>query len=284
MRGQGSDEFSDQDTQGQPKIQLSSKKLILLFSDNYKKEVELVHLDNHIRKISDIYVNGYKFPVFGLKYNGNEYKYVILYAEEPLESIKRMHDFGGSKRVHVDQVKDRVKLLYRTLVSEILIKDDYCRNKCIPVLMSAARSLDNGGLVEQIMYYVRTEECESNAKEHTKSHSPPVKREPQETDETLEPNLADWPSGSDMEGPSDYNLDYEGVSDYNPDLHEGFSDYNPDQNSERDKDLIQAMELQLSRYSFLVSNVKGRDDSTLKPRKPKSQTLIKPMSRNSSKK
>jgi hypothetical protein len=50
-----------------------------------------------------------------------------------------------------------------------------------------------------------------------------------------------------MEGPSDYNLDYEGVSDYNPDLHEGFSYYNPDQNSERDKDLIQAMELA---YSF----------------------------------
>ena len=87
MQGRGSNECSDRDTQ--PKIQLSSKKLILLFSDNYKKEVELVDLDNHISKITDICVAGYKFPVFGLKYNGNEYKYVILYAEEPLESIKR---------------------------------------------------------------------------------------------------------------------------------------------------------------------------------------------------
>ena len=49
---------------------------------------------------------GYKCPVFGLKYNGNEYKCVILYAEEPLESIKRIRDFERSKLVHVDQVKD----------------------------------------------------------------------------------------------------------------------------------------------------------------------------------
>jgi hypothetical protein len=177
VQGQSSDEFSDHDTQGQSKIQLSSKKLILLFSDNYKKEIEFVDLDNHISKISDIYVGGYKFPVYGLQYNGNEYKYVILYAEEPLESIKRMRDFGRSKRVYVDQVKDQVKLLYRALVSEILVEDDYCRNKCIPVLMSAAQSLENGGLVEQIMYYVRTDHCASNAKEHTKSHYPPVKTE-----------------------------------------------------------------------------------------------------------
>jgi hypothetical protein len=96
VQGQGSDECSDRDTQ--PEIQLSqSKKLILLFSDNYKKEVELVDLDNHISKITDICVAGYKFPVFCLKYNGNEYKYVILYAEEPLESIKRIHDSGRSK-------------------------------------------------------------------------------------------------------------------------------------------------------------------------------------------
>ena len=182
MQGRGSNECSDRDTQ--PKIQLSSKKLILLFSDNYKKEVELVDLDNHISKITDICVAGYKFPVFGLKYNGNEYKYVILYAEEPLESIKRIRDFERSKLVHVDQVKDQVKLLYRTLVSEILIKDNYCRNKCIPILMSAAQSLENGGLVKLIMGYVKTEECASNAKEHTKSHAPPVKTEqPQETDQ-----------------------------------------------------------------------------------------------------
>jgi hypothetical protein len=73
VQGQSSDECSDRDTQ--PKIQLSSKKLILLFSDNYKKEVELVillvDLDNHISKITDICVGGYKFPVYGLQYNGN---------------------------------------------------------------------------------------------------------------------------------------------------------------------------------------------------------------------
>ena len=185
VQGQGSDECSDRDTQ--PKIQLSSKKLILLFSHNYKRDVELVDLDNHISKITDRCVAGYKFPVYGLKYNGNEYKYVILYAEEPLESIKRIHDFGRSKRVHVDQVKDQVMLLYRTLESEILIEDDFCRKRCILVLMSAAQSLENGGLVKLIMGYVRREECASNAKEHTKSHAPPVITErPQETDQNLD--------------------------------------------------------------------------------------------------
>jgi hypothetical protein len=49
--------------------------------------------------------------------------------------------------------------------------------------MSAAQSLENGELVKQ-MCYVKTEECASNAKEHTKSHAPPVKTEqPQETDQ-----------------------------------------------------------------------------------------------------
>ena len=216
VQGQGSDECSDRDTQ--PKIQLSSKKLILLFSDNYKKEVELVDLDNHISKITERYVGGYKFPVYGLKYNGNEYKYVILYAEEPLESIKRIRDFERSKRVHADQVKDQVMFLYRTLVSEILFKDNYCRNKCIPILMSAAQSLENGGLVKLIMGYVKTEECASNAKEHTKSHAPPVKTG---TDDTSELNLADWPSSSHI-----VDIDHA----------KGFPDYNPDQNSEKAKD------------------------------------------------
>jgi hypothetical protein len=148
--------------------------LILLFSDNYKKEVELVDLDNHISKITDICVAGYKFPVFGLKYNENEYRYVILYAEEPLESIKRIRDFERSKLVHVDQVKDQVILLYRTLVSEILFKDNYCRNKCIPILMSAAQSLENGGLVKLIMGYVKTEECASITQRNTQNHMLPL--------------------------------------------------------------------------------------------------------------
>ena len=61
--------------------------------------------------------------------------------------------------------------------------------------MSAAQSLENGGLVKQIMYYVKTEECGSNAKKHGRSHPPPVKKE-LETFDTSEPNLADWPSSS----------------------------------------------------------------------------------------
>jgi hypothetical protein len=89
--------------------------------------------------------------------------------------------------------------------------------------MSAAQSLENGGLVRLIMGYVKTEECASSAKEHTKSHAPPVKTEqPLETDDTSEPNLEDWSSSSHI-----VDIDHS----------EGSPDYNPDQINEGAKDL-----------------------------------------------
>jgi hypothetical protein len=67
-------------------------------------------------------------------------------------------------------------------------------------------------------YVMKTEECASIAKEHTKSHAPPVKTG---TDDTSELNLADWPSSS-------HKVDIDHAK--------GFRYYHPDQNSEKAKD------------------------------------------------
>ena len=140
--GQRLDECSDQ-------VQLHLKKLILLFSANFKKGVELPELDDHIRKITDVHEGKYKFPIYGLKYKENEYNFVILYAEEYTEIIKEMSKSEACKAVHPGQVEEQVMFMFAT-VNEYLKMDGHpC--KCIPVLVSAAEGFENGGLVKQIM-------------------------------------------------------------------------------------------------------------------------------------
>ena len=202
---QGSNEHLHRDAQ--PKIRLSSRKLILLFSHNYEKEVKLVDLDNHISKLTDVCEGGYKFPIYGLKYNGREYQYVIQFAKEPLETIQRMCDSEECKPVHNDQLEDQVKLLYRTL-SEILKNKGFYRNMCTLVLITGVESLENGGLVKVIMSYIGEDECVSN------TNSPGTNSaiiQAQETDDTSELNLADGPCRSttvnidDIEGKVQFN-------------------------------------------------------------------------------
>ncbi len=182
---QGSNEHLHRDAQ--PKIRLSSRKLILLFSHNYEKEVKLVDLDNHISELTDVCKGGYKFPIYGLKYNGREYQYVIQFAKEPLETIKRMCDSEECKPVHNDQLEDQVKLLYRTL-SEILKNKGFYRNLCTLVLITGVESLENGGLVKVIMSYIREDVRASNT-ESPGTNSAMIQA--QETDDTSELSLAD---------------------------------------------------------------------------------------------
>ena len=119
--------------------------LILLFWSNYEKGKPLSDLDSNITKTE---VDGYEFPVYELKYHGNDYIRVIHFAEEPLETLKRM--CGHSKELRADQLDHQVESLYNH-VFEILSKDQCRRNKCLPILISKSKSLENGGLVEQIM-------------------------------------------------------------------------------------------------------------------------------------
>ncbi|CAB4028011.1 ankyrin repeat domain-containing 42-like, partial [Paramuricea clavata] len=94
-----------------------------------------------------------QFPVYGLKYNGEEHIYVVLYTNEHLETLKEMSKSERSKAIHQNECENQVKLFYRTLESEILTDplDDYpCTND--------GRKLKNGGLVK-LMTKVKADEC-----------------------------------------------------------------------------------------------------------------------------
>ena len=126
------------------------EKLILLFWRNYKKDIQLSVMDSDITKITDKHVDGYDgyFSVYNLKYHGNEYRHVIHFVEEPLETLQRM--CGHSEELRADQLDHQVQSLYNH-VFKILRKDQCRGNKCLPILISKSKNLENGGLVKQIM-------------------------------------------------------------------------------------------------------------------------------------
>jgi hypothetical protein len=112
--GQGSTDQS-----AQPKVQLRLKELIVIIPHNCKMKNNLEELDNHIRKITDIGNNGYNFPVYALTHNGKEDQYVVVFANEPLETIKEMSKCERIKAIHENEC-ERVQVLYETLQFEIL--------------------------------------------------------------------------------------------------------------------------------------------------------------------
>ena len=158
----------DQETDeedAQPIIQLSWKKLILLIPHDCKTKDNLAEVDSHIRKITDISKDGLNLPVYGLTSNDTEHRYVILYAKEPLETLKEMSITERIKAVHEKDCENQVMLLYRTLVYDILETplDDACNDMCLVVPIKAENTsrLQNGGLVKLIMSKVRTEKSAS---------------------------------------------------------------------------------------------------------------------------
>ena len=147
----------------QQKVPLSLKKMILLISHDCKTKDNLYELDNHIRKIDDKIIDGYKFPVYGLTSKEREYKLVILFAKEPLETLKEMSKSERIKTIHEDDCEEQVKLLYRTLASEILTSpiNEECNDMCVlvPIMAENATSLQNGGLVKLIIAKIKADEC-----------------------------------------------------------------------------------------------------------------------------
>ncbi len=136
-----------------PRLELSLKKIILLFSHDYEKSVKLMDLDNHIDEIDPhCYKSDYNFPIYRLNYDKEEYDFVIRYADEPLDTLKKM-----CKSKH--ELVDQVDLLYDTL-SECL-EGDKCANHYILVLIppESVSNLQGGGLVKLIMSHVELDEC-----------------------------------------------------------------------------------------------------------------------------
>ena len=164
-------ERSSEET-AQAKVQLSLKKLILLISHDCKTKDNLEELDNHITRIDIKRSSGYDFPVYSLLSNGKQHKFVVMYAKEALETLKEMSKTERIKAIHEDQYKHEVKLLCRTLVSEILNDplDDEC-DKCVvvPIITS---SLQNGGLVELIMTSVEKDERGEQTTSFMKASTP----------------------------------------------------------------------------------------------------------------
>ena len=153
---------STTDETAQTKVQLSSDKLILLISHNCRTKQDLSECDSHIRKIGEKRRDGHTFPVYGFTSNGTEHKYVALFAEEPLETLREMGKYERIKAIPEKERKYQAELLYKTLVWDIL-KDplsEQCCDKCIlvPIIAENAISLQNGGLVTLIMAKVREDE------------------------------------------------------------------------------------------------------------------------------
>ena len=189
VQDQGTGQGSVDETT-QPKVQLSLKKLILLISHDCKTKDNLNDLDNHIRKITVISNNGYDFPVYGLTSKGKEHKYVVLYAKEALETLKEMSKHERIKAIHENNCEHQVKLLCRTLVSEILANplDDGCSDMCIvvPIMAKNASSLQNGGLVKLIMTKVKADERGEQHPSFIKAPTPTKKTKlQQETDSSF---------------------------------------------------------------------------------------------------
>jgi hypothetical protein len=134
--------------------------------------------DSHICKIADKPVDGFNFPIYDLQHtDGHKYRLVILYAEDALQTLTRM--CTHSKPLRWDQLNHQVELLHKT-VSEILSKDEYsfCKNNCIRIRMSAAQSLENGGLVSLIIsrlglssHEVNIDQDENGAPPQTETHN-----------------------------------------------------------------------------------------------------------------
>jgi uncharacterized membrane protein len=142
-------------------VRLDSNKLILLISHDCSTTDNLAELDNKIIKQGEISNDKFIFPVYQLTYNNCAYTYVIKYLMQPLQTLKKMSQYGRIKALDEKQREYQVKLLCRTL-SDILEDpfNDECKEKCILVAMKAnsKENLNNGGLVNAIMHKVRPDE------------------------------------------------------------------------------------------------------------------------------
>lgn len=153
----------------------------------------------NIRRITNISSNGYNFPVYGLNHNRKERTYVVKYAEEPLDVLKKMY-----KRIKTlddeRKVEDQVKLFY-TRLNKILnntkINDQFIE-LCFLVLIEAKKLnvFDNGGLVSCIMTKVREAETLDDKRDGIMRPSPSRKTSEAE-DENFKEQRKSEPSVSD---------------------------------------------------------------------------------------
>ena len=137
---------------------LSSNKLLLLIPHDCDTTKDVTDLDQNITKLQ------FHTDVYKLKISENDHEiYKIQYANEPLQTLRKMALSDGIRAVTRQTLEQEVKLFCRTL-NEILKDppDQTCREMVVLVpfkVENLRTDLQNGGLVRCIMAKVDKTAC-----------------------------------------------------------------------------------------------------------------------------
>ena len=180
------------------KIQVHSKKIILLVSDCFRK---LHDLDSDISEVAS---NGGcpELPVYRLQYNGREYKHVILCLREQLAVIKKIHESKRYGFLYGNNPKDHLGLLCQE-ISKILAEPghEFYKNMCTLVQIKEVPNIRRGWLVRAIMEKIEADQGTSNNENYTESdttspHPIPSRRQPRETSTSSDTTVKSQPRDS----------------------------------------------------------------------------------------
>ena len=254
-----SDAVENPDRDRHTKIQVHLKKIILLVCDSFEMRLTLHSRDNDI---SEVFSDNRcpELPIYCLRYNGKEYKYVIICFKEPLETIKKACDSKTYKFLYGDKPKDHMDLFCNEL-SKILAGNETCKNMCILVSTTkATNSQQKGWLVKVIMRHIEADQ------------GPPttvvnIGRQPQET--------------IDIEGQNGTTL-----SNDDKEKQCNTQDYpNPFENSDENSFLLTATnEKSLKRTNRRITRSQSSTNKSSTPKVNKVSRLVRGPSSNSSNK
>ncbi|XP_046860214.1 stimulator of interferon genes protein-like [Xenia sp. Carnegie-2017] len=156
---------------------IDSKKLIVIVPQDCRTHQNLEEIDSNFEKLRDVKGKGYSVPLYNVIHGNEQYKLLLLYVSQPLNTLYKM---GGAERVKClteNNLEEQVELFCNTLQDEILRKplnQDF-KEKCVVLKIKAEceRSLGNGGLVKLIIERLKHDEDPSGRKHHQPFFVPP---------------------------------------------------------------------------------------------------------------
>ena len=196
-----SDAVDRNDWDGHTKIQVHSKKIILLLSDCFGTRLTLHDLDNDISEVAS---NGgcSELPVYRLQYNGREYKLVVLCLKEPLAVMKKIHESKSYRFLYGNNPKHYIGLLCQE-ISKILAEPghEFYKNMCTLVEITKVPNTQRGWLVRAIMEKIEADQGTSNNENYTESDTTtlnriPPRQQPRETSASSETTVKSQPRDS----------------------------------------------------------------------------------------
>ena len=196
-----SDAVGRNDWDGHTKIQVHSKKIILLLSDSFGTRLTLHDLDNDIKEVAS---NGGcpELPVYRLQYNGGEYKHVILCLSGPLAVMKKIHESKSYRFLYGNNPKHHIGLLCQEL-SKILAEPghEFYKDMCTLVQITEVPHRQRGWLARAIMEKIEADQGTSNNEKYTESDTTtpnpiPSRRQPRETSTSSDTTVKSQPRDS----------------------------------------------------------------------------------------